>query len=190
MMIKQHGSVLLVTMVMLVVMTLVGLAGIEVTGLEEKMVLNMRDRQAAFEAAEVALKQAEEYVEKDLMDGSIKGGEDATGLSGFYDANEADGCNQSSTTASLAEKSWEDGCVASLSDNTVFSEAQRKAYKRLVSEPSFIIEKLIDTNTSVNPSLSLGEVKKGGTVYYRITVKAQGLTTASEVRLQTVYRVF
>ena len=59
---KQHGGVLIVAMVMLLIMSIIGLAGIEVTGLEEKMVFNMRDRQSAFEAAEAALKDGETYL--------------------------------------------------------------------------------------------------------------------------------
>ena len=205
MMIKQHGSVLLVTMVMLVVMTLVGLAGIEVTGLEEKMVLNMRDRQAAFEAAEVALKQAEDYVCQNLTDGHIKGEEDSAGKGGYYDVRLADSCNDmdedkssddnsenkntessSANAASVSEKDWDTSCK--YDGASVLTAEQKKAYERLVEAPSFIVERLLEDNP--DKSLESGKAVRTGDmpVYHRITVQAKGLTMNTEVRLQTVFK--
>lgn len=56
---KQYGAVLIVSMLILLVMTIIGLAGMQVTSLEEKMTGNMRDRNLAFQAAESALRAGE-----------------------------------------------------------------------------------------------------------------------------------
>ncbi len=62
---KQSGVVLVVSLVMLLLLTLIALTGMQTTGLEEKMVTNMRDNNIAFQAAEAALRDAE----KDLLAG-------------------------------------------------------------------------------------------------------------------------
>lgn len=55
----QRGAVLIVSLLMLVVMTLVGVTGIQMTSMEERMSGNARDRNLAFQAAEAALRSAE-----------------------------------------------------------------------------------------------------------------------------------
>lgn len=60
---RQHGAVLFVSLVVLVVMTLVGLTAMQGTGLDERMAGNLRDRTLAFEAAEAALREAGELID-------------------------------------------------------------------------------------------------------------------------------
>ncbi|MDP3579672.1 PilX N-terminal domain-containing pilus assembly protein, partial [Methyloversatilis sp.] len=56
---SQRGATLLVALVMLIVMTLLGLASIRGTSMQEKMGANMYDRSLAFQAVESALREAE-----------------------------------------------------------------------------------------------------------------------------------
>jgi len=62
----QRGAVLLVTLVMLLLLTLIGLASMRLASLEERMAGNLRDRQVAFQAAEAALR-AGELAARDLF---------------------------------------------------------------------------------------------------------------------------
>jgi type IV pilus assembly protein PilX len=55
----QQGVALVVALVLLVVATLIGLAGIRGTTLQEQMSANMYDRSLAFQRAEAALRAAE-----------------------------------------------------------------------------------------------------------------------------------
>jgi len=200
---QQRGSVLIVSMVLLLVMTLIGMAGIEVTSLEEKMVFNLRDRQVAFEAAEAALLSAEEYLQLDTGDTSIIQFEGGSG--GLYSVEQDATCKASSSSDSddddssgnsgnsdddsessetvdstpLAEKDWDVGC------RIEFSSLQPDAFAK--QAPNFIVEELLVDDLS--PSLKVGEVSDRF-VYYRVTTSAQGLTDASEVRVQTVYKVY
>lgn len=199
---KQKGSVLIVAMVLLLAMTLIGMAGIEVTSLEEKMVFNIRDRQVAFEASEAALLAAEDYLQSDIGDTSII--QFAGGSGGLYDVTQSDTCNgvsssssdeeespgnssknsseddsESFTDTDLAKKDWDVGC------SITFSSLQPDAFKQQAA--SFIVEELLVDNLS--PSLKVGEVSDRY-VYYRVTVRSTGLTGVSEVRLQTVYKVY
>ncbi|WP_374340756.1 PilX N-terminal domain-containing pilus assembly protein [Methyloversatilis sp.] len=56
---SQHGATLLIALVMLIVMTLLGLASIRSTTMQERMGANMYDRSLAFQAVESALREAE-----------------------------------------------------------------------------------------------------------------------------------
>ncbi|USE37529.1 PilX N-terminal domain-containing pilus assembly protein [Endozoicomonas sp. SCSIO W0465] len=60
--IDEKGSVLLVSLVMLLVITVAGLTAVKMATLEEKMSGNYQDQQMAFYAAEAALKQAENFI--------------------------------------------------------------------------------------------------------------------------------
>lgn len=58
----QSGVALVIALVLLLAITLVGLAGIRGTTLQEKMSSNMQDRDVAFQAAEAALRIAEQRI--------------------------------------------------------------------------------------------------------------------------------
>lgn len=62
----QSGVVLFISLIMLLLLTLIGVTSVQTTILEEKMAGNMRNRNLAFQAAEAALRHAEQYV----IDGS------------------------------------------------------------------------------------------------------------------------
>lgn len=55
----QRGIALIMGLIFLVVLTLLGMAAMRTTLLEERMANNTRDRDLAFQSAEVALRQAE-----------------------------------------------------------------------------------------------------------------------------------
>jgi type IV pilus assembly protein PilX len=59
----QSGAVLVVSLIMLLLLTLIGVAAIQVASLEEKMAYNSRDKNLAFQAAEAALRGAEQEIE-------------------------------------------------------------------------------------------------------------------------------
>ena len=57
---RQQGVVLIVSLVLLLVLTILGIAAIQSTSLEERMAGNQRSHQLAFEAAEAGLRQGEQ----------------------------------------------------------------------------------------------------------------------------------
>lgn len=57
---RQRGATLIVVLILLLVMTLLGLAVLRGTSLEERMTANLYDRSLGFQAAESALRQGEE----------------------------------------------------------------------------------------------------------------------------------
>lgn len=55
----QRGAALIVVLILLMVMTLLGLASLRGTLMEERMAANMYDRSLGFQAAEAAMREAE-----------------------------------------------------------------------------------------------------------------------------------
>lgn len=59
---KSRGSVLIISLLILLLMTILGLSAMQSTNLQERMAGNMNDRNLAFQAAESAIAQAQEYI--------------------------------------------------------------------------------------------------------------------------------
>lgn len=64
---KQQGSALIISLVILIVMTLIGITGVGTSTLEEKMAGNTRDKALAFQAAEAALRDGEAYFANNVV---------------------------------------------------------------------------------------------------------------------------
>lgn len=62
---SERGAVLLVSLIMLLLLTIIGVAAMRDTNLQERMAGNMRDRNLAFQAAEAGLRFAEQKVSND-----------------------------------------------------------------------------------------------------------------------------
>jgi type IV pilus assembly protein PilX len=77
----QRGVALVIALVLLVVATLIGLAGIRGTNLQERMSANMYDRSLAFQRAEAALRDAERAITANWRIADL-GGADCSPTSG------------------------------------------------------------------------------------------------------------
>jgi len=64
---KQQGAVLLISIVVLLILTILGVSAMRNTVMEEKMVGNMRDKGLSFQAAEATLRYAEKYIEDNIV---------------------------------------------------------------------------------------------------------------------------
>lgn len=74
---RQRGMVMIVSLIILVIITLLAITALRITTLEERMAGNTRDRQLAFQAAEYALREAQDYLST-----AVLGTFSATGGSG------------------------------------------------------------------------------------------------------------
>ncbi|MGB0467588.1 MAG: pilus assembly PilX family protein [Pontibacterium sp.] len=167
---QQRGSLLIVTLLLLLIMTLIGMAGIEVTGLEEKMAASMRDRQMAFEAAETALLDGEAYLESVIIMPAFDNS------NGLYQPK-TDGTNH-----------WDDWAVLGSNVRTMRSqitEADDKGFGQLSVYATYIIEEI--AATAQDDSKEAGKAVEDRR-YYRITARAQGLTSSTKVTLQSIYK--
>lgn len=55
----EQGSVLVIALVILLVLTMMAIAGVQTTSIQERMAGNMRDKDISFQSAEAALRDAE-----------------------------------------------------------------------------------------------------------------------------------
>jgi type IV pilus assembly protein PilX len=60
---QQNGAVLIVALVMLLILTILGVAIMESSVIEERMAGNYMDRNRAFQGAELALRDAEQWIQ-------------------------------------------------------------------------------------------------------------------------------
>lgn len=169
---RQKGVALIVSMLMLLILTLMGVSGMMYTMLEEKMSGNQRDRNLAFQAAESALRQGE------------------TDLEGYLSKNPVESkfnCTDANTCPSLADVTakgtWGEGTKA-----TTYSGK----LTNLASSPQYLIEAMFNGNPvdiyGIDP-LSAGASKTllNSYCYYRITARGVGGTSSAVVIVQSNY---
>lgn len=168
---QQQGAALVVSLLMLLVMTIIGLVGVQVTSLEEKMAGNMRDRNLAFQAAESAVRAGEAY----LTAATLPTFDCTNGLYKADDVN-CDG-TKDLTTKVWAAVAWDTAAVVSYSDGAKLADVY--AY------PAYIIEELPPV-PEAGGSLEAGVPTERS--FYRVTARGTGGTQNAVVMVQSIYK--
>lgn len=158
---RQRGAVLITGLIFLVVLTLLAVAGMRTTILEEKMAGNARDADIAFQAAEAALKAGEQVLTQPALPNFAAG------------------------TAYLPAGKRTDTYWLSTHNWTTQSVAYVPSLAGTNSPPQFVIEQMAST-TEVGGSLKFGAVTESG--IYRITARGTGGNPNTRVHLQATYR--
>jgi len=115
---NQAGAVLVVSLIMLLLLTIIGVSGVQSTSLEEKMAGNNRDRNLAFQSAEAALRAGEARIETLWNGGNGSIQAFCTGTAGQFST--VPGCNNAPPDPETAT-TWTDN-TKSISHNTGSSE--------------------------------------------------------------------
>lgn len=173
----QKGAALAVSLIMLLVLTMVGLTGMQTTSLEEKMAGNNRDYNLAFQAAEVGLRQAETYVEALATTTDFENGVTNDGL---LSGTDDDPDYQSSDT-------W-----YSTNGSTVGSVLTSDAVSSLYgSQPRYIVKWVAEKAPNVNARLNIGgygeKLAASQVTIFRVTARGTGGSNQSQVILQSHY---
>jgi type IV pilus assembly protein PilX len=107
---QQSGIVLIVSFIILLLLTIIGVSGMKVTGLEEKMAGNDRDQNVAFQSAEAALRAGEAKVLAlwDKGNGSINKTFCATTAGLYHEANLCTAATTANTPNALDPLVWSD----------------------------------------------------------------------------------
>jgi type IV pilus assembly protein PilX len=173
---QQHGAVLAVALMILLVMTMIGISGMRGTVLQERMASNTRDRNQAFQSAESALRDAETYIETIVTTGAFDG---TAGLFG----------EAQTEPDFLASTTWSDNATSVEADNVPGS----------FSPPRYFIKQSA-TITGVQGAMNMtgnGPNKGIGDVTtFRITSRGIGASqdddgVSTEVMLRSYYgRIF
>lgn len=75
---RQQGAALYVALIMLILLALIGVVGMQVAGLQERMAANYLNTNLAFQAAEAGVRERECYVEGVVNRTGVCGGAAAT----------------------------------------------------------------------------------------------------------------
>ncbi|MFI4967756.1 MAG: PilX N-terminal domain-containing pilus assembly protein [Gammaproteobacteria bacterium] len=166
---RQNGVVLVISLLMLLVLTLIGLAATRSTALEERMTANQNDTEVAFQAAEAALRDGE---------GQLS----AAALPNFT-ANASGGYDQ--TTMVSPQGDWR--------QTNWSSTAQIKKYAGGIipipitgKEPSYFIV-LTNAKTQVSAGGISPDSQLQTKLVYYIYAHGWGISGDTEVVLQSAY---
>jgi type IV pilus assembly protein PilX len=169
---SQRGAVLIVALVLLLVLTILGTAGIQDTTMEERMAGNFRDHSAAMQAAETALRTGEME-----LGSSVFGGLTFGSSAGTYDIA------PTSQSVDPATASYD-----RLVPDTVLKKGGDSSGELLVNEvPAFYLEQLPEIELPAS-DLTVGFQDQAPRVrYYRVTARGSGISPNAEVILQSTY---
>ena len=171
---NQSGVVLLVSLIMLLLLTMIGVTASQVTSFEEKMAGNSIDRNLAFQAAEAALSAAEAVVTTATLNCT----------NGRYPAFDSD-CDGTADSIPV----WESTGCWSVGSIPLKSVAYTAGTLEGVSEaPRYIIESLPGFACSNPASATCTGAGEKKYYHYRITARAVGGSDSSVVMLQSIYQ--
>ena len=183
---RQRGVALLVALMFLIVLTLLGLASMRTTTLEEKMAGGNRDYNLALQAAEAALRDAE----NDLKGPPPSGASTRTlGLASFPPTGGANACN-------AAALCYVGSDYTQLYNNTTFVQwngATTTVYGTYtgaqpitgVSQPPRYVMELVMFHDGSYSANILGTTN----YYVRVTARGWGASGQTVVTLQSLYLV-
>lgn len=156
----EKGSALIVSLVMLLLMTLVAVAGMQTTIMQERMSANLHDRDLAFQAAEAALREGEALV--------LSGAPVITNSNGLYEINNSN------------RPTWGGGTSADASAAIAYTN---DTLSGVAEQPEFYIEHIptlqppgTPTNEFVPPP------------YFKVTARGFGGTAETIVLVSSVVR--
>lgn len=170
---RQDGVALFIALVVLLIITVLGISGLQTTTLEERMAASARDRDVAFQTAEAALAQGETFVQ----------GLTVVDLAQF-DAN-TNGLYrpQSGTTADWWDTvDWENDVALP----TIVTD-----FGNVAAQPKYIVEykaRVLAGDDSLNIS-NVGASVGAPTDIFRITAYGTGGSARANVMLQATYGV-
>ncbi|WP_428624075.1 pilus assembly PilX family protein [Sedimenticola sp.] len=174
---NQKGAVLVVSLVILVALTLIGITGLQVTSLEERMSGFQLDQNIAMQAAEAALVDAEQYIQANINAVTI-GNINAT--AGLY--------NKGAAPDPFVAASWSNANSIEFS-GTFDTDG---AANGTVTDPRFFIEVRDSFGDDSGAGISLegygGDSSGSGEVtQFRITARGTGRSDTTQVFLQVDY---
>lgn len=166
---KQQGVALITVLFMLLLMIIIGMAGMRTTTLEEKMSANLRDQTIAFQAAESAISEAELVVEAMVQLSQFN---DA-GTGGYYQSTD-------NTDSPWETADWDD--TTKVITGTAISGA--------TSAPRYIVEHFTEVATD-SDTFNMGnygqDVGAGNFEIFRVTALGTGASSTSRAIVQSSY---
>lgn len=171
---KQQGAVLITSLVLLLVLSMLGVGGINLALLQERMAGNTELAYQAFQAAEAALRDAEQDIADNLLPSTI-----------FYTDCRHGLCQPAEDGGHV----WQSGLIDWPTGENVILYGQNTgtpALPGMHKQPRYIIERLRVVERGESLVHGFGAPHPGH--WYRITALGYGPRGAIEAMLQSVYR--
>lgn len=165
---RQEGVVLLLGLIMLLLISIVSMAAIRGSGLQESMAGNMRDRNLALQAAEAGLRDGERLLSDATLppfDGSRPG---------YY--QDMDG---SKTSGFWSDYDWDDSETSSINLEWV------------AEQPRLVIEEVTYTVVAGSEGSAIdfsSQLNAEDALLYRVTSQGTGGRDSTRVVLQSTYK--
>lgn len=171
---KQCGAVLIVGLVMVLLLSIIALASIRGSGLQESMAGNMHDREIGFQAAESALRVAETIISPPNINLPVFEGEDGLHRDLYS--------NKNLLVESLTAEKWKE-----LAQKTELN------FQSVSDEPLYLIEEMNALKGACAAEEGSAhdlesQPVTGSCIPYRVSGRATGGNTDTIVILQTTYR--
>lgn len=164
---RQGGVVLVISLLLLLVLTMIGLAATRGTTIEQRMTAGQNDQEVAFEAAEAALRAGESA----LVSGNLN-----------YAANTAGAYTQ----VTMGNTSWQN--INWSPDGTAVLPYTTGLHPTPLVKPSFFIVLSPLSPPGVGDPLNPTQAVSNATLYY-VYARGVGLTGNTAVILQSAYEV-
>lgn len=161
----QQGAVLLLSMVLMLALTVIGVSSMQGTIFDEKMAGNSRDVNLAFQAAESGLRNGELW----LFDQTSAPVADNTASAGVYAEN------------ALGTSSWWQGSSSTWWGSKAIAMS---GVQGVAEQPTRIIEKDIFLSDSLDTGT---QQVASGVNFYRVTSRATGARSNVVRQLQSIY---
>lgn len=168
---NQRGVALFISLVLLLVLTIAGVSAVQTTTLEERMARNSHDSLLAFQSAEAALRQAEDWLEGNVN--SVANFSPA-GTGGLWTAAEYGDAEV-----------WENAAVWTGSGSVQVATS----VPNVAAQPRYVIEWVATVQRTENAVMMQSSYNSlfDRIEVFRITARGTGGSANSQVFLQSTY---
>lgn len=166
---RQRGAVLIVSLILLLVLTLIGVAGMQTTTMEERMAANTRDSNVSLQAAEAVLRDAEAFLDTNLPPRG-----DFDGSDGLYFFG----------TTSMRAPAWDDANAFSAGNSRDYGGNDLDG---VAEQPRYFVEELPRVRcpgSSAAAGTSEGALPRA----FRVTARGVGGNENTTTVLQSTFR--
>lgn len=165
---RQRGAALVIALLMLLVMTVLGIAAMQVTRMEERMAGNARDTNLAFQGAEAGLRDSEDRIR----------------IMTFRPLTSCTTAPCSVWRRDYLEQNKRDQDVAWWGSNAIeYGVAGTQEVTESTRDPLVLTESL----GFVPDSLSVGHGPPEGRDFYKITANSSGASDSATAVLESTY---
>ena len=166
---KQKGIALIISMIMLLMMTLLGVSAMKTSLMEEKMAGNSRDVTLAFQAAETGLRDAEVWLENQTTEPDAT----STGANRVWTFNAPD------PVTTNAVNWWQER-------NQTWWLNSAQAYGTPIENVRTVPHSVIEFKDFIPDDLSVGSGGAStGRTYYQVTARGTGGSDQARILVQS-----